>query len=299
MLGADRASAYPYSNPCGAAFVPTGRRLSAPEPTMTTFVQFLAQAADGVAETTTAAAVSGAAASTPSLPEHFAMLAARLSLPLAIAVALVALVSLTLGWRVYRILVVILCFAAFGLFAESATGHLQAADASLPSVPPWVVGVGVGGIVGFLAIPYLRFGLFTFCGLLGAYPTYLAGLNIGPEGFQTVWALGGFVITGLVALAFYELVIVIATAIAGGAGIILVGLYSLRLQIPTGTDAVGAEPNVATQVYDWAMAQPLVIPIAVLILAAMGAAIQLKAMPEEGFVRKASAGGGDADKSED
>ena len=142
----------------------------------------------------------------------------------------VGLLFLFFGWRIYRITLV-----SFGLLGGGALGFRLGEWACVrftvdSGVLPLAFAAVVGLLLGCLAIPFVKFTVFIFCGLLGAvFVSYLCErLGLGSS---ILWTFASFVILGLISVALIRHAMILFTSLSGSyllvAGALAV-LHSLR-----------------------------------------------------------------------
>ena len=190
-----------------------------------------------------------------------------LSLEHILLIAAIGLISLTLGWRFYFGLAILLCAGAgflLGVALAYVTQEHVSDSAWYPVVLPIVGAVAFGAI----AIPYLRAGIFAISGVVGGYAGYAASLYLAPE-MNLLFAVAGFVIVGLVSMAFFQLMVVVGTSLLGSAALVLSGTWLLHAY--------------SHDSYAWLLEREGLLPLAALFLAFLGIAIQLQMVPEGGL----------------
>lgn len=188
-------------------------------------------------------------------PEHILLIGA------------VGVISLTLGWRFYFALAILMCAGVGFLIGDAlaAATHTQVTESNwYPIVLPVVGAVAFGAI----AIPYLRAGIFAISGVIGGYSGYIASLYIAP-GMSLFFTVFGFVVVGLVSMAFFQLMVVIGTSILGSAALVLCGTWALYTYSPDN--------------YAWLLERQGLLPLAALVATFIGVAIQLQMVPEGGL----------------
>lgn len=197
----------------------------------------------------------------------------------------VGLVALGYGWRVYRVLVVVMGFLVGALSGALIAYYTRGVVASETANYGLIMALVGGTVAAFLAIPYIRFALFMLAGLAGGYVCLIAGQSLAPEQNQyTIYfGIAGFLVCGLVSLAFFELVVVIGTSALGACCIVTSALTMLFLWQPS--------------VYNLALhEQPWSLPTSAIALSIVGVLMQMQLMPKghlknekEKFAAKADA----------
>ena len=190
----------------------------------------------------------------------------RMNDPIAFIVLAVAVVSLSWGWRFYRVLVVIGGFCV-GAVSGNLVAEATAGQVSQSGNYPLIMSLVSGSAFGALAVPYLRTGLFLIVGLTGAYAMFIAAQAINP-GWSLGFAVGGFVICGIIATMFFQIIIVIGTSLIGGVAAVCGALYWVRKYQPAS--------------YEWVLVHSALLPAAALAIAVLGIAIQFQIAPKEG-----------------
>ena len=206
-----------------------------------------------------------------------------MNLHIAVVVFIVGLISLFIGWRVYRILLFV-AGALVGSIAGSTIAHLTQSAITADPHYPLIVALIVGSLFAFLAIPYIRFALFALAGLAGGYAFFLAGhaMQVNAD-FRKYFALAGFVVCGLVSFAFFEVIIVIGTSFLGAGAIVTSVLFFVK-DVPIYADIM--------QKYSW------LLPVVLAGIAVFGMLVQFKLLPDEGIARPQKRAESDSDNSE-
>ncbi|MGE0431821.1 MAG: hypothetical protein AB7S36_06150, partial [Planctomycetota bacterium] len=175
-------------------------------------------------------------------------------------------VSLSWGWKFYRVLVVVAGFcvgAVSGNLVAEATATQISQSGNYPILMSLVSGAAFGG----LAIPYLRTGLFLIVGATGAYAMFLAAQSIAPQ-YSLVFSIGGFAVCGIIATLFFQMIIVIGTSLIGGVAAVCGAMYFVQKYSPTW--------------YQWTLEHSALLPAVAVGIAVLGVAIQFQIAPADG-----------------
>ena len=126
----------------------------------------------------------------------------------------VALLLLFLGWRIYRITLVM-----FGLLVGAAFGFLlgdwlSAKFAIQSAAIPVAIAVVLAVLLGALAVPFVKLMVFVFCGFLGSVSaSYLCQrLDLGS---LMLWTVASFVIVGLLSVLLMRHAMILFTSLLG------------------------------------------------------------------------------------
>ena len=187
----------------------------------------------------------------------------------AVTLLIIGIVALIWGWRLYKIFVFI-AGAFIGAYAGGIIAEFTQQTISTSLNYPLIMAIGLGTLFAFMAIPYVRFAMFALAGLAGGYALFIMGSAYHNGDYKEYFALSGFIVCGLVSLAFFEVIVVTATSFLGAGAIVTGILYffkNTQLYLDLMTN------------YSW------VIPVALAVFAIIGMLIQMKLLPEDGIKR--------------
>lgn len=190
----------------------------------------------------------------------------------AVVLLIIGCIALIWGWRFYKIFVFV-AGALIGAYAGGIIAEFTQQAISTDLNYPLILAIVLGTLFAFMAIPYVRFAMFALAGLAGGYALFLMGSAFHNGEFKQYFALGGFIVCGLVSLAFFEVIVVTATSFLGAGAIITGILYFFK----------------DSQFYsNLSMNYRWLIPLILALIAILGMLIQMKLLPEEGIKRPKS-----------
>ena len=182
-----------------------------------------------------------------------------------VLLALAGLLYLLIGWRIFKMLVMLnaaIIGAMLGGMATVELGHQEY----------WWIGVLLGaGVLGFLAWPLMKLFVALFGGAVGAGLGFTAFqqivLSMGrPELLPYAWmgAAGGAIVLGLLAVLVFLGGVMIATALQGAA-MLVGGLLALLFKFDSLRETLS----------DYLLARPAVLLLVVLGVCLGGLAVQI------------------------
>jgi len=133
----------------------------------------------------------------------------------AILVAMaVALLLLFLGWKIYRITLVM-----FGLLVGATSGFflgdwVSARFAIQSAAIPVAIAVVLAVLLGTLAVPFVKLMVFVFCGFLGSVSASYLCQRLG-LGSLMLWTVASFVIVGLLSVLLMRHAMILFTSLLG------------------------------------------------------------------------------------
>ncbi|HUT02484.1 MAG TPA: hypothetical protein VM163_01150 [bacterium] len=134
--------------------------------------------------------------------------------PVILGAMAIALLLLFLGWKIYRITLVM-----FGLLAGATLGFLfgdwiSAKFAIQSAAIPVAITVVLALLLGILAVPFVKLMVFVFCGFLGSVSASYLCQRLG-LGSSVLWTAASFVIVGLLSVLLMRHAMILFTSLLG------------------------------------------------------------------------------------